>query len=383
MPGNEAQPEISHRPIATPLLVLVFAVTVPVFFAAGFLALWLIETEVWLSGRGAVGASDTQVLHVPETSRLAFVLSTRSSEPLAQVEPLSGGGRELASGTEIARFALPSLDEELAELTRQLREQEAALAVKRAQLAAMRSEPVDQSAFALDLISERNANERARIAERLQSAELAHEQGALATRDLEDVRWLERDAEIESALIERREQRAAEIAAAREQRLAVAQAEIAAAELRVVGLQEQCAAVQARQAALSLRTAFDAHLVWHGSWNVGDLVPAGTAIATAHASGDRVLQVTVDEDVFVHAPLGARVRFTSDVVSVYQYDYYWGEVVDRRVVAAADGAYQYRLTATLNAGEQALPLEQLPLGSGGQADIAVGRKSLLAQMVGW
>ncbi len=103
----------------------------------------------------------------------------------------------------------------------------------------------------------------------------------------------------------------------------------------------------------------------------------------AHGVGPRQLTVEVTEDVFVHITLGARVRFTTAVVSVYKYDYYWGDVRDRRVVTDATGAYHYELTTTLEPSDHALPLAQLPLGSSGRVDIGIGRKRLLAQLLGW
>jgi multidrug resistance efflux pump len=229
----------------------------------------------------------------------------------------------------------------------------------------------------------RNTEQQTWMQDRVSNAEKSYAKGAMSLRDLTDIRWSLRQLEIDAEVMERRHQRAKDLAAEHEQRLAVAQAEIHAAETRLHGLHQQQTHIAQRMSTLTLRAPFPAQLVWNREWHVGDQIAAGTPLATAHGVGARQLSVEVTEDVFVHVKLGARVRFTTAVVSVYKYDYYWGEVSERRVVTDATGMYHYELTSTLTPSDHALPLSQLPLGSSGRVDIAIGRKRLLAQLVGW
>lgn len=386
-----ADPYDEQGPIRTPMLVLIFAVTVPAFFAFGFLALWLVETEVWLSGQGRITASKTFDIYASESAQIAELAQVAEFDQVPELAvgraneasaPL-GGGAMYNEGAVVMRLATTPLQEQLIEVSAAMADSSARIETLTAEMTAAEVSPIDVSVFALDVSERRNTAEQSYLEQRLATYVDAFEKGVLSQRELQDLNWSLTQRQLDAEVIQRRQQRAENMQAFREQQLAVLRARREAEQVHLEGLAVRQRSLQERAARLELRMPFSGQLVWADDWNIGQGVTGGALIATAHEIGERRLAVTVPDDVFVHVQVGTRIRFTTSVVSVYRYDYYWGEVTARRVVRHPDGSHRYELTATLAPGNHALPIEQLPLGSTGAVEIASERKSLLAQIVGW
>lgn len=385
-------PYADGQPISMSRLVVVFVLTVPGFFLAAFIALAVVETEVWLQGQGHIVAAHSEPLFASEPGRIAELVSiddlgpeaaSASATATATATATAGGGVIHPAGAVIARIDAPALRERIAALTTAARDSEARLAATQAQIIAAESEPLPEALATVDIALRRNQAEQAYLDTQLSASQEAYAKGVLSARELRALEWELQQHRLDAELIAARQQRAAEAQQYRQQRLAALRAEYQAEQIHAAGVQAQLDDLEAREQALAVRLPFAAQIVWDRGWDVGQAVQAGALLATAHAIGDRELKITVPDDVFLHTKIGSRVRFTTTVVSVYEYDYYWGEVIERQVISQPDGTHSYQLTATVSPGEEALSIDQLPLGSAGVVEIAAERKSLLHQLVGW
>lgn len=352
-----------------------FILSIPLFFILLVTALYFTEMDEWVVGTGQIVPADEYNIFLPENSQL--------------IEFHAKPGEQIKKGAVLAKFYSIDLEIELANLKKELVQIQDEIKLKEISHALLILSPIEEK-FENAQNELEHAREKVEILKnRLSRLDQLKNQGMLSAEEVDNIR---------SRLAEaKNEEKAFEIRASKDIKK-MAQLQIEKSNQEVLSLKNKLTSNENLQTFLKKRLEdltiiapedgiiIDSPLKYNGS-----LLTKGTSLFTISKSNERRIEMTLSEKNIIYIKQDLKVRFEPNTYSVFELDYFWGNVVQiipqSKIASEKNALNQYTVYSNIKLfGKSPISNElssKIPYGSSGKCAISIGRKSLLLQLIGW
>lgn len=354
---------------------LLFILSIPLFFILSITALYFIEMDEWVDGSGQIVPSDEIVLYLPENAQLKEI----HGKP----------GEPVKKGDILAVFSSLDREEEFAQLQKETSQLQDQIKLSEISHALLLLSPLDEkfenASNQLNYLREKVLL----LSTRLSKLDQLKEKGILSVEEIEDIKVKLADAKNDEKAIELRASK--DIKKMSQLLIEKSNQEIIGLRNKLTSLEKQKEFLLKRLASLTI-TAFDDGVIISSPLKyTGILLQKGSPLFSIARSNERMIEMSLSEKNIIHIKQDLKVRFEPNTYSVFELDYFWGNVTQiipqSTVAKEKNGANQYVVYSNIKLfGKTPVSnneTRRIPFGSSGKCSIAIGRKSLLLQLIGW
>lgn len=353
--------------------VLIFAVSIPLFFGGILMGLWIISTDEWVSGPATLRALDEVRVFAHEPGFLGNVF----------VE----AGNQVKRGQLLATLQNDELWEITSRMEADLQLLKQRVELQKTQHAMDLLLPVDED-LSLSPKREKILAEKVGVLEqRLMKYEVSYEKGSYSKVTIEDLRIELHETRLQ--WLRSKQQAEAIRQGYADLRIETSRQNLSLLEKERDLLEKRLAHYHARLERLQLKAPEDGRIIIRGPRYPGQPVSSGEMLFAIATSEKRAIDIVLSERHIRHIKLGSVVRFESATYSAYEYfgGYYYGEVLNIDPLARQDGSsamvYGIEASITRDHPKSDSRLPDLPMGSTGTGEISIGKRRLLQQLTGW
>lgn len=354
---------------------LLFILSIPLFFILSITALYFIEMDEWVIGTGQIVPADEYNLYLSEASQLQ--------------EFHAKPGDVIKKGDVLAKFTSIEFEIEMANLKKESIQIQDEIKLKEITHALLMLSPIDENL-------ENAQNELAYLREkvellnnRLTKLVQLKDKGMLSTEEVDSIR---------SSLAEaKNDQKAIEIRASKDIKK-MGQLQIEKSNQEILNLKNKLIYNEKFQTLLAKRiedltiiAPDDGIIIASPLKYNGSLLTKGTSLFTISRSNERRIEMSLSEKSIIHIKQDLKVRFEPNTYSVFELDYFWGNVVQiipqSKISFEKNTPNQYIVYSNIKQfGKSPITNDlssKIPYGSSGKCAVSIGRKSLLLQLIGW
>lgn len=348
-----------------------FILSIPVFFITSIAALYFIHIQEWVVTKGRI---------IPENESQIFL-----SEK-AQLKELNvQSGEKVSKGQTLALFFSSALEEQILNKEFSITENKNQQVRIDLEIETIQATPPEDNLIAAKeqiIILE----EKVQLLEkRLHNMQTLSDKGVLSKMEIEDTELKLNDAKQNLVIVRIR---------ANHNPLLLKELEIKRATQEKENLKNEYEALlkqlhflNKKKELLTIISQVDGTIIHSNLKQLGQYIDSGTLLFQIATNDNRLIEINVKEKEIIQIKKDMIFRFEPDAISVFEYDYFWGDINQIIPSPQNNQISPYivfgRLTKygqTLIQNEQT---QMLPIGSTGKVYIALGKKSLLLQLIGW
>ena len=354
---------------------LLFILSIPTFFILSIVALYFIEMDEWVEGTGQIVPSDEYVLYLPENAQLKEI----------KVIP----GATVKKGEVLATFISLDREEEIARLQKDSLQLQDEIKLREISHSILLLSPIEEK-------FENAANELSYLREkvvllsnRLLKLDQLKDKGILSAEEVEDIRIKLAEAKNDEKAIELRANK--DIKKMGLLLIEKSNQEIIGLRNRLISLVKQQEFLKQRMIGLTITASDDGVVISSPLKFTGIQLQKGATLFSIAKSNDRMIEMSLSEKNIINIKKDLKVRFEPNTYSVFELDYFWGNITQiipqGTVIKEKNTPNQYTVYSNIKLfGRENVSLNEsrkIPFGSSGKCAIAIGRKSLLLQLIGW
>lgn len=354
---------------------LLFMLSIPLFFILSTVALYFIEMDEWVEGTGQIVPSDEVVLYLPENAQLKEIHNK--------------SGDVIKKGDVLAVFTSLDREEELAQLEKDFSQLKDEIKLREINHALLMLSPIEEK-------FENAANELNYLREkvlllsgRLSKLDQLKDKGILSIEEVEDIRIKLAEAKNDEKAIELRAGK--DIKKMGQLLIEKSNQEIISLRNKLVSIEKQKEFLLKRMASLTITALDDGIIISSLLKYSGIPLQKGAPLFTIARSNERMIEMSLSEKNIIHIKQDLKVRFEPNTYSVFELDYFWGNITQiipqSTLTKEKNGANSYTVYSNIKQFGK-VPISnnetrKIPFGSSGKCAIAIGKKSLLLQLIGW
>ena len=352
-----------------------FILSIPLFFIVSITALYFIEMDEWVEGTGQIVPSDEVVIYLSENAQLNEI----HGKP----------GNTVKKGEVLAKFTSLDREEELAQLEKEYSQLKDEIKLREINHALLLLSPIEEK-------FENASNELNYLREkvlllsgRLSKLDQLKEKGILSTEEVEDIRIKLAEAKNDEKAIELRASK--DIKKMGQLLIDKSNQEINGLRNKLVSLEKQKEFLLKRISSLTIIAPDDGVIISSPLKYAGIPLSKGATLFAIARSNERMIEMSLSEKSIINIKQDLKVRFEPNTYSVFELDYFWGNIIQiipqSNLNKEKNGPNVYTVYSNIKMfGKSPISKDEsrkIPFGSSGKCAIAIGKKSLLLQLIGW